>query len=263
MNKNIKLYFGDCLEGMAKLPDKSIDMILCDLPYGSTRSKWDKIIPFEELWKQYIRITKENSAIVLFGNEPFSSLLRSSNLDMYKYDWKWLKNNVTGFTNANYRPMKVYEDICVFSKTGASSGGKNNPMKYYPQGLIEVNKPKKNTAKRMGLITYANTNINKDNIMLKEGSEYIQKYTNYPVNILQFDGDSKKVHPTQKPVTLLEYLIKTYTKENEIVLDNCMGSGSTGVACIHTNRKFVGMEKDEKYYNIAKDRIEKENEVHG
>jgi site-specific DNA-methyltransferase (adenine-specific) len=240
---------------MKKIPDKSIDMILCDLPYGETRSKWDKVLDFDKLWEQYLRVIKDTGAIVLFGNEPFSSMLRQSQPDLYRYDWKWIKNRATGFANCNYRPMRMYEDIIVFSKANASAGGKNNSMVYNPQGLVEVNKTKKNTSNRKGLISYNNNNLGENN-SLNGDSEYTQKYTNYPNNLLYFDCEKKYIHPTQKPVELLEYLIKTYTNEGNLVLDNCMGSGSTGVAALNLNRNFIGIELDENYFNIAKERIE-------
>ena len=251
---NIDLKQGDCLELMKDIPDGSIDMILCDLPYGETRSKWDKILDFDKLWKHYLRVVTDNGAIVLFGNEPFSSMLRQSQPKYYRYDWKWIKNRATGFANCNYRPMRIYEDIMVFSKANASTGGKNNSMIYNPQGLVEINKAKKNTAKRRGLITYNNNNTSENNL-LNGDSQYTQKYTNYPNNLLYFDCEKKYIHPTQKPVSLLEYLIKTYSSEGETVLDNCMGSGSTGVACVNTNRNFIGIELDENYFKIAKERI--------
>lgn len=256
----IELYNGDCLEVMQQLIDKGVkvDAIITDLPYGETRSKWDKIIPFDKMWDLFNQLIIDNGAIVLFGNEPFSSQLRWSNMLMYRYDWKWLKNNQTGFANANYRPMRKYEDIMVFSKANASAGGKSNPMKYYPQGLVEVNKTKKNTSKRQGLVSYANNNMDKNNQLMQDGSEYVQKYTNYPSNVLEFSVETERQHPTQKPLALLEYLIKTYTNEGELILDATMGSGSTGVACKRTNRNFIGIELDEKYFNIAKERIENE-----
>ena len=254
---NIDLIHGECIEIMKELVKGGlkVDSIITDLPYGETRSKWDKIIPFEEMWNCCNNLIKDNGAIVFFGNEPFSSQLRCSNIKMYRYDWKWLKNNQTGFANANYRPMRKYEDIIVFSKANASAGGKANPMKYNPQGLVEVNKIKKNTSKRQGLIAYANNNMDKDNQLLQDGTEYTQKYTNYPINILQFDVESNRLHPTQKPIALMEYLVKTYTNENDLVLDFTMGSGSTGVACKNLNRNFIGIELDEHYFNIAKERI--------
>ena len=231
---------------MKNIPDKSIDMILCDLPYGTTACKWDITIPFEPLWEQYNRIIKDNGAIVLFGSEPFSSKLRISNLDMYKYDWIWKKTTATGFQLANCKPLNNIENILVFSK-GTTYPRSYNKMKYNPQGLIPFGK---------------NVRHGINNIITKTGSnrkaEYVfQKFTNYPRRILEFEKDSKILHSAQKPVKLLEYLIKTYTNERELVLDNCMGSGSTGVACKHLNRKFIGIELDKEYFEIAKDRIKK------
>ena len=253
----IKLYNGDCLEVMDKLIADGIkvDAVITDPPYSVTRSKWDKIIPLEDMWNKIKLLRKFGIAIVLFGNEPFSSLLRLSNIDEYRYDFKWVKNHQTGFANCNYRPMNKYEDIIVFSECNASSGGKLNAMKYNPQGLVKINKIKKNTSKRQGLISYANNNMDKNNQLLQEGSEYIQRYTNYPSNVLQFNCESKYVHPTQKPLDLMEYLVKTYTNEGDTVLDFTMGSGTTGVACKNTNRNFLGIDKDEKYFDIAKNRI--------
>ena len=235
-----KLLQGDCLELMKKIPDKSIDMILCDLPYGTTACKWDSIIPFKPLWEQYKRIIKDNGAIVLFGIEPFSSKLRLSNLDMYKYDWIWEKPQGVNFAQCNHMPMKVYETISVFGNFGLSKNAKIQPI-YNPQGVTLVNKKKK--AK-----TYTEHRPSSNN------KDHIQVYENYPRMIIKFKQD-RGLHPTQKPVPLLEYLIKTYTNEGDLVLDNCMGSGSTGVACINTNRNFIGMELDENYFNIAKERI--------
>lgn len=237
----IDLRQGDCLEVMKDIPDGSIDLILCDLPYGTTACKWDIIIPFDKLWEQYNRIIKDNGVIVLFGSEPFSSKLRLSNLKMYKYDWVWNKKTGLGFLDSKYRPLKQHEIISVFSKGGCSNGSKIQ-MKYYPQGLIPTTKKNSNTKSRI---------LNSEP---KKRKKLDTKYTNYPKTILTYDRE-RGLHPTQKPVELLEYLIKTYTNENETVLDNCMGSGSTGVACVNTNRNFIGIELDEKYFNIAKERI--------
>ena len=241
----IDLRQGDCLELMKDIPDKSIDMILCDLPYGTTACKWDNIIPFEPLWEQYNRIIKDNGAIVLFGSEPFSSNLRMSNLKMYRYDWVWVKNKPSGHLEAKNKPMKKCEFIHVFSK-GKCANGCLNRMVYKPQGLIEINRNYKNSTQ---------SNIWGTRKGRKKGTINCQKYTNYPSNVLFYGLDTKKIHPTQKPVALLEYLIKTYTNENDVVLDNCMGSGSTGVACINTNRNFIGIELDENYFKIACERI--------
>ena len=246
----IELIQGDCLEKMKEIPDKSIDMILCDLPYGTQKSnglKWDIVIPFDKLWEQYNRIIKDNGAIVLFGSEPFSSYLRCSNMPMYRYDWVWDKNKGTNFAQAPYMPLKNIENICVFSKATIAQNSKNR-MIYNPQGVIECNIPKKGSK--------AN-NFRPNRKQLKD---YVQHFTNYPKSILNFNKDHTHLHPTQKPVALLEYLIKTYTNEGDLVLDNCMGSGSTGVACVNTNRSFIGIELDENYFNIAKERIENSNE---
>ena len=234
---DIKLIHGDCLEEMKNIHDKSIDMILCDLPYGTTQNKWDSVIPLELLWEQYKRIIKDNGAIVLFAQTPFDKLLGASNLKMLKYEWIWEKQQGTGFLNAKKMPLKKHENILVFYKKLPT---------YNPQmigneiRIIKRNKDGK-TTDNYGKFTY------------DEQSTYVGRY---PTSILSFDRDKNKLHPTQKPVALLEYLIKTYTNEEEIVLDNTMGSGSTGVACMNTNRKFIGIELDEKYFEIAKNRIE-------
>ena len=243
----IKLYKGDCLEVMKDIPDKSIDMILCDLPYGTTACKWDMVIPFDKLWEQYNRIIKDNGAIVLFGSEPFSSQLRMSNLKNYRYDWIWDKVVGSNFVNAKYMPLKVYEDIIIFYKQRPT---------YNPQMTERDSK----NGRVSGKSKQIKNNIN--------GVKQIKSNTNgkkkYPTNKIEINRLEKElnskyiIHPTQKPVALLEYLIKTYTNENELVLDNCMGSGSTGVACKHTNRKFIGIELDDNYFEIAKKRIEEE-----
>jgi len=236
---------GDCLEVMPLLPDKSIDMILCDLPYGTTACKWDTIIPFEPLWKQYERVIKDNGAIVLFGTEPFSSYLRTSNINLYKYDWKWRKNKVGNVFNCKNSPLKIYEDIIVFSK-GSIANGAKLMMQYYPQGLIECNANRSN--KRTSLDTTIGHRPSRQN-------DYNQKFTNYPLNILEFNSETG-FHPTQKPVALFEYLIRTYTNEGEIVLDNCIGSGTTAIAALNTGRFFIGIEKEPKYVEIARQRLE-------
>lgn len=256
LTENYKLYNGDCLKVMDKLIEDGIvvDVIIVDPPYAKTRGKWDVIIPLDEMWKRLDKLIKPNGAICIFGNEPYSSMTRASNFTDYKYDWKWVKNRATGFANCNYRPMSRYEDIMVFSKANASTDGKNNAMVYNPQDLIPSGKVKKNTTKRHGLIQNDTNNVGKNNILMQE-TEYVQKFTNYPNNILEFNCELKYVHPTQKPVELLEYLVKTYTNEGELVLNFTCGSGSTGVACLNTNRKFIGIEIEEKYFNISIDRI--------
>lgn len=253
MNKTL-LYHGDCLELMKNISDKSVDMILCDLPYGTTCLKWDSVIPFSGLWKQYKRIIKDNGAVVLFAKELFASALRMSNVEMYKYDWIWKKDTKSNFPQAKWQPLNNLENICVFSK-GYARGGleKNKTMVYNPQFVDGVfyKIPKESKTTEIFSKNFKN-GIYKHEI--RDTSK------RFPYNILEFNAPKNRLHPTQKPVDLLEYLIKTYTLENETVLDNCMGSGSTGVACINTNRNFIGIEKDDKYFEIAKDRIEKAKE---
>ena len=246
------LFHGDCLEIMKNIEDESIDMILCDLPYGTSACKWDSVIPFEPLLEQYSRIIKQFGAIVLFGSEPFSSALRLSNLDMYKYDWKWEKPNGANFLNFKYQPAKVHEDIMVFGKS-ATSYSKNGNMIYNPQMTEGTPYNQKSGQQRQD-----NGHVLGSTVRSPIKQVYTENNgTRYPHSIQRFPLDKDKLHPTQKPVALLEYLIKTYTNEGNIVLDNCMGSGSTGVACINTNRRFIGIELDENYFNIAKERIRK------
>ncbi len=233
MTENVKLYHGDCLEVMKDIPDKSVDMILCDMPYGRTVNSWDNVISLDKLWEQYERVIKDNGAILLFAQTPFDKLLGASNLKLLKYEWIYNKSKPTGFLNANKMPLKKHENILVFYKKLPT---------YNPQGLI------KDGVKKI-------TRTDKGNYG-KPKSTTVRKYTNYPTSLLNYSNVFKnQLHPTQKPVELLEYLIKTYTNEGEVVLDNCMGSGSTGVACVNTNRKFIGIELDEKYFEIAKERI--------
>ena len=209
---------------------------------GTTACKWDSAIPFEPMWKQLDRIIKPNGAIVLFGSEPFSSALRISNIKNYKYDWVWEKSRATDFVNANNKPMKKHENISVFS-LGTTANKSLRKMNYFPQGLIESEKKIKRTSRGF------------QGERPNQKDEYISKFKNYPTSILEFNSEGKTVHPTQKPVALLEYLIKTYTLEGETVLDFTMGSGSTGVACLNTNRNFIGIELDEGYFNIAQNRL--------
>ena len=239
--ENYKIYNEDCLNVMKDLEDNSIDLILCDLPYGTTNCKWDSIIPFENLWEQYNRIIKDNGAIVLFSAQPFTTKLINSNLKNYKYSWYWIKNTCTGFAFAKHQPMRKVEDINVFYK--------KKPL-YVPQGLIELEKPI--IKKRKNKISNKDTIYNEGTLL----KEHIVKYTNYPNNLLYFNKESKTSHPTQKPVDLLEYLIKTYTIKGNIILDNCMGSGSTGSAALNLERKFIGIELNKDFFNIAKNRIE-------
>lgn len=237
------IYNEDCMEGMKRISDESIDAIICDLPYGTTGCSWDSILPFEQLWQQYNRVIKPTGAIVLFGAEPFSTALRMSNFKDYKYDWYWEKNTATGFTFAKYQPMRSIETISIFSK--------GTPC-YYPQGLISV--PEKYATKRKR----AEREDSVYNIVGKES--YTQEYTGYPNNVLKFAKESKFCfHPTQKPVALLEYLVKTYTKAGETILDSCMGSGTTAIACINLDRHFIGFEQEKKYYEQSLKRIKENN----
>lgn len=234
----INLLQGDCLELMKNVPNKSIDMVLCDLPYGTTRCKWDSIIPFELLWEQYNRIIKDNGAIVLFSQMPFTAVLVMSNLKMFRYEWIVEKSLATGYLNAKRMPMKAHENICIFYKK-------------LPTYNAQMTKGKPYNIKRRDCGAQYVGNV--DNMETKNEG------TRCPRDVLKdlwkpYCG-GKLFHPTQKPVPLLEYLIKTYTNEGETVLDNCMGSGSTGVACVNTNRNFIGIELDEKYFKIAKERI--------
>jgi len=233
-----KLVNGDCLEEMKAIPDCSVDMILCDLPYGITRNKWDTVIPFEPLWQQYTRIIKEHGAIILFGQEPFASHLRLSNESMYRYDWTWVKNVSTGFFHAKRMPLKNSETISVFYK---------KLPKYNPQMRTGF-KPysHKVSAKIMHSRNYGD--IKGDYVTKSDGGRY-------PLATIKFNKERPRIHPTQKPVALLEYLIKTYTNEGDLVLDNCMGSGSTGVACVNTKRNFIGIKLDKEYFDIAEKRI--------
>lgn len=265
----LELYQGDCLEEMNKVTNESVDLIVCDLPYGTTdRSgvenkgsnrllKWDTIIPLDLLWDHYKRILKPTGTVVLTADQPFTSMLVLSNLDWFKYEWIWKKKKTTGFLHANARPMKETEDIIVFSPLGASGASvkANKNMTYNPQGLIEKNVKKKNNAKRLGKFLYQPDHMGANNKLLHE-TEYEQKWTNYPSEIIEFGLDRNVIHPTQKPVALMEYLIKTYSNEGETVLDNCMGSGTTGVAAVKCNRKFIGIEMDTNYFVKAKERIE-------
>lgn len=236
--------------------DNSIDLILCDLPYGSTKCKWDVVIDFNSLWEHYKRIIKKPSGVIaLFGQQPFTSKLVCSNLDWYKYNLIWKKNKTTQYLLANFRPMKCTEDICIFSPGGASGASKKKGnMTYNPQNLISVDIKKKNSKERIGKMLNQEHHLGPNNKLLSE-KEYTQKFTNYPTELIEFGVDKNTVHETQKPVGLIEYLIKTYSNENDLVLDNTMGSGTTGIGCINTQRRFIGIEKDTNYFNVAKNRL--------
>jgi len=232
---------GNCLELMSDIDDKSIDMILCDLPYGTTACKWDSVIPFEPLWAHYKRIIKDNGAIVLTASQPFTSALVMSNINMFKYDWVWEKTRKTGFANCNRQPLRNYENVVVFY---------NGQCKYNPQELI-----KKSTALIVNRKKPKNDTVNageNDGSLCKE---YVQEFENYPSQVLKIKSEGNTYHPTQKPVALFEYLIKTYTHEGELVLDNCAGSGTTAIACLRTNRNYILIEQETKYCDIANNRI--------
>ena len=238
----IRLMLGDCLEKMKDIPDGSVDMILCDLPYGTTACKWDSVIPFEPLWEQYRRIAKPNAAIVLTASQPFTSALVCSNFDAFKYSWVWDKAATTGFLNAKRRPLARHEDVLVFS-FGSS--------RYLPQ-------------MRTGKARYKGGRRDKDDQAYgKCAGPAVFSDQYYPTSVIEISNASRssRVHPTQKPVALMEYLIRTYTNEGETVLDNCMGSGTTGVACINTNRNFIGIELDQGYFDIACKRIEEAQRI--
>ena len=238
MNNDIKLIHGDCLIEMKNIPDKSIDMILCDLPYGTTACKWDVVIPFDRLWCQYKRIIKDGRPIVLFSSQPFTTDVINSNRKSFKYCWYWIKNQGTNFFHSKKQPIRKVEEICVF-----------NSKIYYPQ-MTDGHKPT-NSAKGCsnGSVYYG-----------KNKRDYIGGSTKrFPTNVLEYKcvNNYKRIHPSEKPIELLEFLIKTYTIEGDTVLDNCIGSGITMIACINPNRKGIGIEKDEKYFEIAKNRVEK------
>ena len=244
-----QIYHGDCLELMNGIPDKSIDMILCDLPYGTTDCSWDKVIPFEPLWEQYERIIKDNGIIALFGSEPFSTTLRMSNFKLYRYDWYWVKSKAGLYQHAKNRPMKAIETISIFSKAkwGHKSQVKNR-MPYNPQGITSIGE--KTVTKNFNAGGTVGERPN------QVGKKY-EAFTGFPNDVLKFANviGKQAIHSTQKPTDLLEFLIKSYTDECELVLDNCMGSGSTAIACINTNRNYIGIELDEKYCKLAKNRV--------
>tara|TARA_B110000211_G_C13912072_1_gene478835 strand:- start:139 stop:843 length:705 start_codon:yes stop_codon:yes gene_type:complete len=228
---------GDCLERMKEIPDGSVDMILTDPPYGTTACKWDSIIPLEPMWEQLKRVIKPNGAIVMTASQPFTTTLISSQMKLFKYSWLWDKGQGTGFLNAKRQPLRSCEDVVVFYKKQPT---------YNPQMRLGF-KPYKC---KQGATKTQNYGNQSGAITVSDGSRY-------PLTLVAFNRDGAKVHPTQKPVALMEYLIKTYTNETDTVLDFTMGSGSTGVACVNTNRKFIGIELDEDYFRVAKERIDK------
>jgi len=244
-----QIHHGDCLELMKDIDDNSVDMILCDLPYGTTACKWDIIIPFDNLWKQYKRIIKDKGAIVLTASQPFTSILVNSNIKMFKYEWIWEKSKGVGFLNAKNAPLKFHENILIFSK-GVTANRSNRNMIYFPQGLIKSKRVRDYSEKdKNSVVGTRPSRIN---------TNYTQQLEGYPKSVLRFKNHIKQLHPTQKPLLLFEYFIKTYTKEGDLVLDNCIGSGTTAVACKRTNRNFIGIEKEQKYVDIAIKRLTQE-----
>ena len=245
----IELHHGDCLELLKGIPDRSVDMVLADPPYGTINCKWDSVIPIAPMWDQLRRVIKSNGVICLFGSEPFSTKLRIAALDIFKYDWVWKKTTPTGFVHAKNMPLKDYELISVFSGGSINHKsliGPEKRMPYNPQGVRLVNRAVSGGLRKKGNVIGPRPS---------DKDKYVREYENFPHMIIEF----KKVrgaHPTQKPVALLEYLIKTYTNPGETVLDFCMGSGSTGVACVNTGRSFIGMELDGDYFGVAQERIE-------
>ena len=237
---SIKLIQGDCLEKMKDISDGSIDMVLTDPPYGTTACKWDSVIPLEPMWEQLRRVVKPTGAIVMTASQPFTSKLIMSNLDMFKYCWTWEKSRVTGVLNAKRQPLRCIEEVVVFYSQQST---------YNPQGIVACDRVTSTGNSGRG---------NSDNYGSVKAGTYLQTQTGYPRQILKFASEGKTVHPTQKPVALMEYLIKTYTNEGETVLDFTFGSGTTGVACKNLNRNFIGIELDPEYFKIAEDRIRRQ-----
>ena len=243
LTENYKLYLGDCLEVMKNIKSESIDMILCDLPYGNkkTNCKWDVVIPFDKLWEQYKRIIKTNGAIVLFGSQPFTSQLICSHIKGFKYQWIWEKSKSSNFIQVKNQPLRNFEDICVFTKKGERA-------KYYPQ-MVEGDAYKPRPGKKKSEV------YDVPNHMYRNGCSDGKRYPKAIQYFKTSESEGHVFHPTQKPIELLEYLIKSHSLEGDLILDNCMGSGSTGVACLNTNRRFIGIELDENYFNISINRI--------
>jgi site-specific DNA-methyltransferase (adenine-specific) len=237
------LVHADCFDVFPYIADKSVNLILCDLPYGTTKNKWDSTVSLEKLWAEYERIITNNGAIVLFAQTPFDKVLGASKIDLLKYEYVWNKKRPTGYMNANFAPMKLHENILVFSKASACYvKDKSKAMAYYPTDLVAVNKKIKRTAQ--------NGNYDHKHYDL----ESTQKFTGYPNSILEFAPETG-LHPTQKPLDLMKYLIKTYSNEDDVVIDNCMGSNTTGLACKELNRQYIGIEKDKNYYDVSVSRV--------
>ena len=246
-----KIYNEDCLVGMKKIPDASVDCIICDLPYGTTACKWDSVIPFEPLWEQYHRVLKTGGVTLLFGSEPFSTFIRMSNFKEWRYDWIWKKNTSAGFVHAKNRPLKNYEIIsafCCFGMGHKSTMG-DKRMPYNPQGLRPCHKISHNALNKFGGVLGKRPS-HKETI--------VTEWENYPTSVLEFNVESDTFHPTQKPVDLIQYLIRTYSNEGDTILDNCIGSGTTAIACIREKRNFIGFELNKEYYDKACKRIKLE-----
>jgi len=233
----IDLMHGDCLDKMAAIPARSVDMVLADPPYGTTACKWDTVIDLPLMWEQLKRVIKPNGAIVMTASQPFTSALVMSNPKMFSYEWIWVKSKITGVLNAKKMPVRKHEQVLVFSHSKCTGT-------YNAQGLIEVNIQREDKVKHSS-----------KNYGPRGGVKYNQQFTNWPRDVIEIKSEGNTIHPTQKPVALMEYLIRTYTNEGETVLDFTMGSGTTGVAAKNLNRKFIGIELDEEYYNIANERI--------
>jgi site-specific DNA-methyltransferase (adenine-specific) len=243
-----QLFNADCLDAMSRLESGSVDMILTDLPYGTTACAWDAVIPFPDLWSQFRRVAKPSAAIVLTAAQPFTTAMIASNLPEFRYCWYWDKKAVTGFANAKLQPLRCIEDVVVFY-------GKRPT--YNPQGLVRLGKTRANSAMVGGDSVRTDTAASSGKGSLRTaGAEYVQEWTNYPKQLLEISRDRSRVHPTQKPVPLFEYLIRTYTNPGEVVLDCTMGSGTTGVAAVQSGRRFIGIERDPAYFAICQRRIE-------
>jgi len=240
----MEIYNGDCLELFKKIPNNSIDLVLVDPPYGTTECSWDSIIPLTPMWYEIKRVTKDSGNIIIFGKEPFSSRVRLLALDIFKYDLIWEKSKAQNFAQAPYRSMGNHEIISIFSKNGTSKNAKNR-MVYNPQGTVSCNRVAQGKSAKHS----------EHRKRLTDQKPYIQKKTNYPKTIIKFSNAGRTEHPTQKPIALMEYLVKTFSNVDDRVLDFTMGSGSTGVACLNTNRDFTGFEINKKYFDIAKERL--------
>lgn len=245
----VKLHNKDCLVAMESIPDNSVDMVCCDPPYGTTQCKWDSVIPLDKMWEQLKRVVKPYGAIVMTAGQPFTTTLIHSNMGMFKYCWVWEKSKPSGVAHAKNKPLNTHEDIVVFSDGVVLHKGQSEKrMNYFPQGLERINKTRKN---------HKHDHVKAGGIAQRpsHNDEYVQEFTNYPKSVIRFQSESRPQHPTQKPVALMEYLIVTYTEQDETILDFTMGSGTTGVAAANTGRKFIGIELDKNYFEIAQKRI--------